>query len=65
MSSFATYVYCARLDVDNDKSVTHGWVIKCGKNVGLNAFPYFFMVLISIGDPPRVQFCVGKLPNDP
>ncbi|KAF8219891.1 hypothetical protein L208DRAFT_1382841 [Tricholoma matsutake] len=32
-SSFVTYAYCAGLHVDNDESVTHGWVIKRGIKV--------------------------------
>ncbi len=32
-SSFATYAYCAGLHLDKDESVTHGWVIKRGKEV--------------------------------
>ena len=32
-SSFATYAYCAGLHLDEDESVTHGWVIKRGKKV--------------------------------
>jgi hypothetical protein len=33
-ASFATYAYCAGLHLDNDESITHGWVIKRGKEVG-------------------------------
>ena len=32
-ASFATYAYCAGLHLDNDESITHGWVIKRGKEV--------------------------------
>jgi hypothetical protein len=35
-ASFATYAYCAGLHLDNDESITHGWVIKRGKEVTLN-----------------------------
>lgn len=34
-SSFATYGYCAGLHLDNDETVTHGWVIKRGSAVML------------------------------
>jgi hypothetical protein len=60
-SSFVTYAYCAGLHLDNDESVTHGWVIKRGVKVGSNASAYFCMVLISIGAPPGVELRVGKL----
>jgi hypothetical protein len=64
-SSFVTYAYCAGLHLDNDESVTHGWVIKRGIKVSLNAFPYFCVILISIGATPGVKFCVGELSSDP
>jgi hypothetical protein len=32
-AAFATFVYCAGLHLDNDESITHGWVIKHGKKV--------------------------------
>lgn len=64
-SSFVTYAYCAGLHLDNDESVTHGWVIKRGIKVGSNASAYICTVLISIGAPPGVKFCVGELSFDP
>jgi hypothetical protein len=46
-ASFAMYAYCAGLHLDNDKSVTHGWMIKCGKEASLSVFSDFSKDCIS------------------
>ena len=52
-SSFATYAYCAGLHLDNDESITHGWVIKRGKGVSGLLFNSLFTFIFT-------RFIVGN-----
>jgi hypothetical protein len=38
---FETYGYSAGLNLDNDESITHGWVMKHGKGVSLIILFFF------------------------